>query len=270
MSNITKLLSNKELNNYCSINWVVRFFPLVFIFNFHACGLDIEDPTPPSPPQWVQKSLLGEWPERGIDAHESGGIYLEWKSELEEDIVAYNIYRAIWSELSDSLGDYMLVGRIETANSLDQTYIDGELANRIRYCYKLNSESNSGDISVFSDSMSYSLFPQLRSEMMTPNGQTSPLPPSRQLTWNNFYLNETQDYCLTIINMNNDVITRVVLQPRNYLSGNEFWQIPLDIEFEPGEIYKWRIDMAANYVNGRETSGSESSWATFLYIMYSE
>ena len=41
------------------------------------CGLNIEDSTPPSPPVWVQKSLPEEWPEPGIDAHESGGIFLE-------------------------------------------------------------------------------------------------------------------------------------------------------------------------------------------------
>jgi hypothetical protein len=258
------------LSSICNIKCAVRMIPFIFLIYFQACGSDIEDPTPPPPPQWVQKSLPEEWPERGIDAHESSGIYLEWNSDLGEDIVAYNIYRATWNEFNDTLGDYVLVTRIETANTIDQTYVDGEVANRIRYYYKLNSESISGDISDFSDPLSYSLFPQIRVEMMTPNGQSIPLPPSRQLTWNNFYLNETQDFSLTILNMNYEIITRIVLQPRDYFNGNESWKIPIEIIFNSGEVYKWRIEANANYVDGYETGGSESLWAKFIFIANSE
>ena len=89
-----------------------------------ACGLDIEDPTPPSPPVWVQKSLPEEWPERGIDAHESGGIYLEWEPNPSEGILAFHIYRAQWFEDIDSLGDYTLVAQIQNETMFGFNYVD--------------------------------------------------------------------------------------------------------------------------------------------------
>ena len=99
---------------------------LTFIFALvtNQCGLDIEDPTPPSPPVWVQKSLPNEWPERGIDAHESGGIFLEWEPSLQEDIVAYSVYRSIQFEELDSLGDDELIARLEVDSNMKHEYVD--------------------------------------------------------------------------------------------------------------------------------------------------
>ena len=86
-----------------------RLLLSLIFFNFISCGLDIEDPTPPSTPVWVQKSLPEIWPERGIDAHESGGIFLEWEPNPEDDIEAYSIFRAERFEEDDSLGKYELL-----------------------------------------------------------------------------------------------------------------------------------------------------------------
>jgi hypothetical protein len=114
MRNVSLEPTKKNRNLSKDSFWVLRKFWLQLIlffqisFLFFQCGLDVEDPTPPPPPIWVQKSLPKEWPERGIDAHESGGISLEWESNFSEEIVAYNIYRATWYELNDSLGEYEL------------------------------------------------------------------------------------------------------------------------------------------------------------------
>ena len=100
---------------------------------------------------------------------------------------------------------------------------------------------------------------------MTPSSQNEYLPINRTLTWNNYYLNEVENYCLTLLTFEGVLLTRVILQPTSYTNGNEYWQIPDSIELEDNEYYKWRIDVGANYLFGFETTGSESEWATFLY-----
>jgi hypothetical protein len=243
------------------------FLVLQLSISIIQCGLDIEDPTPPSRPHWVQKSLPGEWPEKGIDAHESGGIFLEWKSSLDDDIIAYIIYRATMYPGSDSLGNYELLIRLETESNAEGVYIDEQVVLRTRYFYKIKSVDLANNISVFSDSINFSIIPWSSLSSMNPNGLDDPLGPEMSLNW--YYLNriEMEDYCLTILDQNNDLVLREQFLPGNYASGGmESWFIPNNIILEPGVIYKWRLDTGARYVLGRETSGSESQWAIFLFI----
>ena len=265
-----KHTSTKIAQSFSS--WWARFHSIVllhitfhFSFLIFNCGLDVEDPTPPSPPVWVQKSLPEEWPERGIDAHESGGIYLEWESGLEEDVEWYNIYRATWYSINDSLGEYDLLTRVEAVSSPEMEYIDRSADIRTKYFYKVNAEDASGNLSLFSDSLIYSLLPQLNAEWMHPNGLNVWLNDNRTLSW--LYSNaiEMEDYCLTILGSANEFVFRVAILPENYVDISESWQIPLDVPLDSGKLYQWRIDTGANYLNGRETSGSESLWATFLF-----
>ena len=79
--------------------------------NIQSCGIDVEDPKLPKSPTWVHKSFPEEWPERGIDAHETNGIYLEWEPNGGTDISAYHIYRATYYEYNDSLGHYEFLAR---------------------------------------------------------------------------------------------------------------------------------------------------------------
>jgi len=111
-------------------------------FTFHSCGLDIEDPTPPSPPVWVQKSLPEEWPERGIDAHESGGIYLEWEPNLEEDVTSYYIYRAHWNEDLGGVSNYTLLLKMGVSTYPLTEYIDTEITEEVRYFVSRQSNSD--------------------------------------------------------------------------------------------------------------------------------
>ena len=103
--------------------WLFPLLTFNFAFLISACGLDVEDPTPPSPPVWVQKSLPEEWPEQGIDAHESDGIYLEWEPNPDEDITAYRIHRATLYAINDSLGDYGLLTTLELESTPRLEYI---------------------------------------------------------------------------------------------------------------------------------------------------
>jgi hypothetical protein len=247
----------------------MRWLGLLFSFNFalliSACGLDIEDPTPPSPPVWVQKSLPEEWPERGIDAHESGGIYLEWESSAEEDITTYKIYRATWYDISDSLGNYNLVTNLETEFISKMEYIDTGAQIGIPYYYKLKVEDASDNQSKFSDSLFYSLIPQLNIWMI-PNGSSATLGNIKTLSWGYQYSIEMEYFCLTILTGENEFIYRDIFLPGDYINGHESWQIPTDVVLDYGWVYQWRIDTGARYIDDRETSGSESAWATFIYV----
>jgi hypothetical protein len=272
---IIKLIHPTNAKNSTSTNsWWTRIrysIPLLLIFQFSifnilSCGIDIEDSTPPSPPKWIKKSLPEDWPERGIDAHESGGIYLEWEpSPQNEDIIAYNIYRATWYDVNDSLGEYDLLARLGTESIPELEYVDRAVNSRIKYFYALKSEDISDNLSEFSDSLYYSLLHPINSESMVPNGKTIALAQDRSLTWSYNGRIEMEDYCLTIITAENELNTRVLLQPGNYIGGSESWQILADIVLEPGNVYQWRVDLGAQYVDFLETAGSESAWATFLY-----
>lgn len=243
-------------------------FPLL-IFNFSflisACGLDVEDPTPPSPPVWVHKSLPEEWPERGIDAHESGGIYLEWEEAPEENIVAYLIYRAEHFDEIDSLGECELLSRMEVLPSTELEYTDTQAMLRIKYFYTLRAEDISGNRSTYSNSLGYSLLPRINPNGITPNGLSDTLCNERLLRWDYYFSIEMEDYCLTILEQNNDFIVRVVFSPQSYIDGSEYWQIPDSIILKQSQLYKWRVDTGAKYFEGLETAGSESPWATFVY-----
>ncbi len=238
---------------------------LIFSFLIFYCGLDVEDPTPPSPPVWVEKSLPEVWPERGIDAHESGGIFLEWEPSLDEDIIAYNIYRGRWYTSNDSLGDYELLERIEVASLISPEFIDRQAEKNILYSYKLKSEDRANNLSKYSDSLSYSCLSAISVNMMIPNGQSDTLLANRNLSWKNYYIIEAEDYCLTLLTLSDQLVARVLVQPRNYFGGTENWEIPVHVDLEYNRTYKWRIDIEARFVDDYETAGSESIWAIFVY-----
>jgi hypothetical protein len=246
--------------------WLCIFFTSSFSLLISHCGLDVEDPTPPSPPVWVQKSQLEEWPERGIDAHESGGIYLEWYSNHEDDIEFYWIYRAEYIGLSDSLGDFGLLTRLKVKPSDIVEYLDESTINQATYFYKLKSEDISNNFSDFSDSLMYSIIQPIELSNMSPNGLSNELESNRRLSWYYWHSIELEEFVLTILTNSNELVSRQVFHPDDYLGGYKTYIINDSIPLETGEHYKWRIDICGRYVNGLETSSSESGWATFLYI----
>jgi hypothetical protein len=247
-------------------SWLLALLTFILsLIIIQSCGLDIEDPTPPSPPVWVQKSLPEEWPERGIDAHESGGIYLEWKSNLEDNIATYSIYRSELLQTEDSLSDYELLVRIAVESMTALEYIDIETSVGIEYYYKLKAEDISNNQSDYSDYESYSLLSPILINEMIPNGITMALNVERQLSWHYTYNIGMEDYCLTVITEKHELVMRQVLSPNIYIGGIETFAIPETITMQNDLIYKWRIDTGANYDHGIESTGSESLWATFIY-----
>jgi hypothetical protein len=245
--------------------------PLLLTFNFSfltiQCGLDVEDATSPSAPVWVQKSLPEEWPERGIDAHESGGIFLEWEpNPMEENVTSYLLYRAEFFEAKDSLGDFELLETFMLESSLVSEYIDRNAIMSTRYHYTLIAEDASENQSTPSDTLSYMRFGPIWFDTMLPNGLAMILPYNRKVQWAYGYTGPMENYTLTITNVESDLILRRELTPGNYIAGgSEYFTIPDTIVLLSENVYKWRVDMGAQYVAGRETAGSESAWATFLY-----
>jgi hypothetical protein len=257
----------------------VIFLPMIFrhltiglLFTFYflfltlsSCGFDIEDPTPPSPPVWVQKSLPEEWPERGIDAHESGGIFLEWEPSPDEDIVAYHIFRASLFESKDSLGDFDLIDRMAMEPITPTEYIDVKTINGSQYFYKLKAENSSKNLSKYSDPVTYRILPEISIGSMTPNGMGVQLEPDRSLHWVYPYAIAMEQYCLTILTQENNFVFRKVFSPSNYTGENESQRIPSSINLDSNHVYKWRVDTSAYFEGGLEIYGSESSWAVFVY-----
>jgi hypothetical protein len=262
----------KDTPNITVPHWATlrSWFLALLIFNssflIFACGLDIEDPTPPSPPVWVSKSLPEEWPERGIDADESEGINLEWNPNLEDNISFYLIFRAEYFEVNDSVGEFDFLSRIEMESSSNLEYIDVDATQRLKYFYRLQAEDLSDNRSAYSDSIGYTLLPQISANQMIPNGLSEVPSYNRRLTW--YYANniEMENYCITILTLEGDFLLRKILNPGNYVNGYETWFIPDSIILESNRVYKWRIDTGAKYYAGIESAGSESPWATFLYI----
>ena len=263
----SELISPRSGQSLSTVGHLALGLILTVIISFliTACGLDIEDPTPPSPPVWVEKSLPEEWPERGIDAHESGGIYLEWEQTSEEDIIAYRIYRAIWFDVNDSLGSYDLLAYLEIDALPNLEYVDISVQTELPFFYKIRCEDDSNNMSAFSDSVYYTLISPIGGETMTPNNQSILTDQNRILTWRYSHAITMENYCLTLLSEENDLVYRVTFSPSTYTGSEENWSIPIEIELIPNRVYKWRIDLSADYVEDHETSGSESFWATFLY-----
>ena len=166
--------SVKNYPKFTDTTWarLQYWIPILFTFHFSLlisnCGLDIEDPTPPSAPHWVQKSLPEEWPELGIDAHESGGINLEWESNpVDEDVAKYYIYRATYFDINDSLSPYDLLMSINVESNRLCKYTDQWVSIGIRYFYKLRAENQSESISTFSDSITYLSLPIIEYETVS-------------------------------------------------------------------------------------------------------
>jgi hypothetical protein len=240
-----------------------RFAILLFLIALiQACGLDIEDPTPPSPPQWVYKTLPEEWPERGIDAHESGGIILQWEANLlDEDIIVYMIYRS-----QDNSNEFQLLYSFNTDLGHELEYIDETVSYNSRFYYTIKAVDRSQNSSLYSDTLSFSILERVLLESMHPNGVNDTLSRSRQLYWSYRQRLDVQNFCITILREDNVLVIRRNLPPTNYVNGREMWLIPSEVILEQGTLYKWRIDTGANYTNGYESSGSESHWATFLSV----
>jgi hypothetical protein len=264
--NYSRLISNQSIRQNTLRVFVRLVLSASSVFLILQCGLDIENPTPPSKPQWVPKSLPEEWPERGIDAHKSGGIFLEWEpNPVEENITSYMLNRAEYFEFEDSLGNFEILSTLVLESSSALEYIDINATMSTRYYYVLVAEDASENQSTPSDTLGYMHFFATNSASMIPNGFSIALGANRKLRWYYMYAVDIENFTITILSADNGLILRRELTPDNYIGGTEYFTVPDTLVLTPANIYKWRVDTGGRYVDGRETVGSESAWATFLY-----
>jgi hypothetical protein len=241
-------------------------FNLSFL-TVQSCGLDVEDPTPPFAPIWVQKSLPEEWPERGIDAHESGGIFMEWEFHpIKDNVKLYLLYRAEYFDSRDSLGEYELHKTYVVEPNSESVYIDKLAAIDTRYYYYTIAEDGSGNKSAPSDTLDYMLLNSITSNSMAPNDPLAALPVDRRLQWWYRYQVAMENYTITILSVEDELILRIEMTPGNYIEGNENFMVPDIVDMETGGLYRWRVDMAGNFEGESETAGSESEWANFVFV----
>jgi len=238
----------------------------IMIFNLHSCGFDIEDPTPPPSPQWKQKSLPEAWPETGIDAHETGGIYLEWEANLlDYEIKKYHLYRADFNEITELTANYELLITLDVESLGLNEFIDRSVDENAIYSYKICSEDASNNVSSFSDSVHYILLQSISISAMAPNGNIFEGVVDIEFQWEYNHDIPMENYTITILDGQGNLFTRSEFSPGNYIGEVEHWRVQDSIQFVP-DVYSWRIDMGSRYVEGYETGGSESPWATFQCI----
>ena len=237
---------------------------LLLTFNFSllifSCGLDVEDPTPPSPPVWVQKSLPEEWPERGIDAHESQGIFLEWYVPEERFIQEFNLFRQEGSDTS-GYGLHEVIAAENFGNEVF-TYIDKDAHFDNPNAYYLVALDESAVMSSPSDTVFYILTQSIHASTMTPqNGDI--LQANRTFNWASSIGMQFQSFVFSIINVENILIYRRVLQPRSYTGNNHSFILPGYIELTTGSRYAWRVDVHMDVESDVESGGGESPWVYF-------
>ncbi len=242
-----------------------RLFILVTIFVIFSCGEDIEDKDPPAAPLWIEKTPPLTWPEQGIDAYSGMAIYLEWYPSLDADVVEYRLFRSLYSTERDSLMSTEVIASIESIISEAYSYVDNEVSESTYYAYWLNAFDDANNISPSSDTIFYSAMPSVMNSTMAPNSKVESLTPPIRFSWDQGYWVEMaiQDYVITILGSNEEMILRIRMGPSNYTGDGEIWMLPDSVQL-PASQYKWRVDVAANYQNGLETQGGESAWAYFL------
>jgi hypothetical protein len=232
------------------------------------CGLDIEDPTPPSPLAWVQKSFPEEWPETGVDAHEDGGIFLEWEPPIDEGVDKFDLYRS-QGLVSDSIEylEFEFLASIPASDGVFD-YRDQQAERNNGYYYYIIATDQSGNKSEPSDTLFYYSMEPVKFSAMRPVGTTDSLIYPFRLHW--IYPVEVamETYTLTILTNEGDVCLRTVLVPLSYVSDMEYYEIQPGIDLDGPGIYSWRIDCNARYEAGVETYGSESKWAKFTFVEY--
>jgi hypothetical protein len=244
------------------IGLIFIFYCIIFLFR---CGIDVEDASSPIPPIWLEKSIPEKWPERGIDAQSSGGIFMECAPDSSGEIAAYKIYRATYDSEVDTIGEFQLYEILNTIDYNNFKYVDQDVEVFQRYYYRIKAEDTSGNSSDMSELIFYTLMPQINAEDMIPNGVEQTLCVENLLKWKYYYSNELENYILTILDSEGNLLLRNDITPGNYIGGSEEWPIPPEVELQPGLIYYWRVDVGASYINGVETAGSESDWAAFTY-----
>ncbi len=255
--------------------------------NIIGCPDVVEDPYPPDPPRIVSQTTPADLVERGIGPYnfntenpDVNSIKFMWHPNSEDDLLGYNIYRAI--EIPNGIGDFELIYQVDISSTItgrDTFYVDTDITTLKRYYYYLRSLDLAGNKSSTSDTISYKLLMKPHAFSIS-NGSTS-----NNLT---FYWDEDQSMTnypqssvIRINNEDNESIWVCMFQyPFNGFSfnyapdgSNVNEEAVLDFNgisgyLPPGRYY-WKVT-SLRMGNGittdaeKDVAGAESDWIEFV------
>ncbi|MGC9363200.1 MAG: hypothetical protein ACP5FZ_01375 [Fidelibacterota bacterium] len=249
-----------------------RSFPIICLIcgflstTLERCGENIEDPDPPTAPHWVAPTEPAVSRGRGIRPYNEGdGIILEWHPNPEEDLSGYKLYRAAYTELDESEGEFTLIADINafSLGGTDTSYIDDLVQFSIDYYYYLRAYDQAGNKSISSDTIWFSLIP--KTDPLTPIGQLS-APPVNFEWYDN--TNSASEYIIFLetVAPRNDIWISRFSRP-NY--GDSFQSKPFNFDgyaeaLISGQNYRWCVKAIVYIDNfGNMWRGSISNWAYF-------
>ena len=235
----------------------------------------MEDAFPPDFPVWVEKSEATTWPEKDIDATETGDILLQWILSDEDDIAKYLIFRGVLNDSSLEI-DFEKIDIIDLNNPFESPdqYLDESAVVNQRYYYYLLAEDSGENLSDPSDTLDYMLLPSVYPSVMIPSSLNDIVSATPDLTWSYNYGTAMEDYVITLLDYDSkEFIVRDWFQPGNYVGSGEDWTFTPYWRVVNGDStwmellsmhrYQWRIDQHADYEGNIEKTGSESAWAYF-------
>ena len=236
---------------------------VALILLLNTCGKNLEDPDPPSRPEWVAKSLPYDTTETGIDAVPNGDfIQLEWYTGDEDDLSSYRIYRAS----GDIENKFDLIEEIQSdlmAGSIN-IYLDENVSINIPYFYFLRAVDQAGNLSLRSDTVEYKLVVKVNLRGLFDTTDVKPT-----FKWSDAG-SAASEYVIRVEQFNpNRVIWISALTPQNYsgdiqslVYGSPDVFYLAQSELSSGVSYRWRIDIVSALDRENE-AGSESYWGYF-------
>jgi len=246
---------------------IVLLLIFVSVFIFGSCGESLEDPNPPSRPHWVEKSAPEDSIEHGIDADPIDDcIFLEWHPNSDDDISAYQIYRAE----NKASAKFTLLVKVDAFSTFggDTIYIDDSVELNKIYYYYLLAVDQAGNKSEPSDTIRYGLIQ--KPDLYYPLIEISEKDPQfNQFEWHDF-TSLSYQYIIRVEKIfPSEVIWIYRFNRRNY--ADSFQSMLFDDnktaserELTAGTSYRWRVD--AIYLvdpSDIDISGSESPWGYF-------
>ncbi|PIS27535.1 MAG: hypothetical protein COT43_09895 [Candidatus Marinimicrobia bacterium CG08_land_8_20_14_0_20_45_22] len=243
---------------------IVLSLILISVFILDGCGDSLEDPTPPSRPQWVEKSAPEDSIEHGIDADPIDDyIFLEWHPNSDDDISAYKIYRAE----NNASAKFSLLADVDAFSTFggDTIYIDDSVELNKIYYYYLLAVDQAGNKSEPSDTIRYGLIQ--KTDLNYPLIAITEKRP--RFEWHDF-TSFSYQYIIRVEKLSPlEVIWIYRFNKTNY--ADTFQSMLFDNnntasehELTAGTSYRWRVD--AIYLvdpSDRDISGSESQWGYF-------
>jgi hypothetical protein len=215
------------------------------------------DTTAPAAPLLLPVPADSVWDESGTDAvAEEDWIRLMWRTNDEDDLEGYKIYRS-----SPPLNiKTLLATQTAGGGEADTLFDDTTVELNVRYTYTVTAFDRSGNESEASTAMDYMLIPKLGVENLTaPRGTISDRRPV--FTWTS--TGESIENYLRVYDSDQDRTVWVSDGQNPFSSPHELLYnddgSAVDSLLLPGHNYRWRVDRTGSELR----SGSESNWVRF-------